>query len=91
MVGDYHNKYLKYSVKYKMSYDYFQIKLTYFDWLHRQKNWFSILILDSDKFNLNITSMADTFASVKQPQKTTQDYSGCHSYCRNIITFYLKR
>jgi len=35
--------------------------------------------------------MADTIASVKQPQKTTQDYSGCHSYCRNIITFYLKR
>jgi len=43
MVGDYHNKYLKYSVKYKMSCDYFQIKITYFDWLHRQKNWFSIL------------------------------------------------
>ena len=91
MVGDYHNKYLKYSVKYKMSYDYFQIKITYFDWLHRQENLFSILILDSDKFNLNIISMADTVTSVKQPQKTTQGRSGHHSYCRNIITFYLKR
>jgi len=50
-----------------------------------------MLIFYSDKFNLNITSMADTIASVKQPQKTTQDYSGYHSYCRNIITFYLKR
>jgi len=34
--------------------------------------------------------MADTVTSVKQLQKTTQDHCGCHSYCRNIITFYLK-